>query len=110
MQPSQYTLTLKETRRLIGSPPTEEEKARQILKDLPMVKLKFLARKHNITLRSKKIEGMWEDRVVSPGKRQYANALAKVVPPNRIETELQEYKKPEAKKKRKRKSDDFWTW
>ena len=103
---SQHTLTLKETRRLIGSPPTEEEKAKQMLKNLPMAKLKFLARKHEIVLRSKKTETMWEDKVVPPSKRQYVNALAKVLPPDRIKTELQYYKAPERKKKKK---DEGWS-
>jgi len=102
---SQFTLTLKETRRIVGGPQTEVERAKQILNRLPMVKLKFLAKKHDIVLRSKKVENIWESKIIPPTKRQYVNALAKIVQADKVKKELLEYKPP--KTKRKKKQDDW---
>jgi hypothetical protein len=102
---SQQTLTLKETRRLIGGPLTEEEKAKQVLNGLPMVKLKHLAKKHDIVLRSKTVESFWEKKVVPPSKRQYVNALARVMRADRVKSELRSYKPPQVK--RRKKKDDW---
>lgn len=102
---SQFTLTLKETRRFTVGPKTEEEKVKQVLNSLPMIKLKFLAKKHDIVLQSKKVEDFWESKTIPPSKRQYVNALAKVVRANKVKRELLAYKPP--KVKRKKKQDDW---
>ena len=76
---SQHTLTLKETRRLIGSPETDQEKARRLLNSLTVDQLKNLAGRHGIKLRGKVVDSFLWRETQPPSKRQYVNALAKVL-------------------------------
>lgn len=105
---SQQTLTLRETRRIIGGPQTETEKARSILNGLTMDQLRFLAKKHNIVVRGKTIEGLFSDVYKPPTKRQYVTALSKVIPPGKVKVELRGYVKK--KPRRKPKTDDWSLW
>jgi hypothetical protein len=100
-------LTLKETRRFLGVPPTEEEKTKQFLANLPSAKLKYLAKKHDIVLRSKKVDSLWESKTVPPSKRQYVNALAKVAQIDALKAELEGYRPPERKPRKKK--EDGWS-
>lgn len=108
---AQQTNRLKETRRQIGMEnlPTEEERTRQFLSNLPMAKLKYLAKRHDIVLRSKKVENLWESRTAPPSKRQYVNALARIMNVDKAKSELQDYGAPVVKR-RKKKQDDWSLW
>lgn len=106
---SQRTLTFKQARKIAGGPKSAEEKKKEALGKLTMGNLKYLAKKHGVTPKGKKVEGFLYDEVKAPGKRQYVNALAKVVTPGRISTDLRG--KPKAAKRKKgKKKDDFWSF
>lgn len=76
---SQQTLSLKDVHRIIGAPDTEHDRVKRLLDCLTMNQLKDLAQEQGIKLHTKVREGLFEDTVIRPGKRQYVNALAKVV-------------------------------
>jgi len=79
------------------------------LDDLNMQQLKFLAKKHHIRLKGKVEQLMFETRKIPPSRKQYVNALAKVVSEKDIESELKEM--PEKKKRtRKKKSSSLFDW
>jgi hypothetical protein len=103
---SQQTLTLKETRRIIGGPQSMEEKSKQALNALTIGQLKYLAKKRGVKPKSTKKKGFLYDEVKPPGKRQYVNALSKVMTPAKIKADLQKRPKP-AKKKKKKPKDDW---
>lgn len=105
---SQHTLTLKETRRIIGGPKSAEEKAKEALRGLPMTQLTYLAKEHNIRLKGKTVEGFFSNEYKPPSKLQYVNALAKVLTPNKMKAELRNRKKTKVKRKRKKRSDSIW--
>ena len=76
---SQQTLSLKSVHRIIGAPETEHDRVKRLLNCLTMGQLKDLAQKQGIKLHAKVRVGFWEDIVARPGKKQYVNALSKVV-------------------------------
>ena len=71
-----------------------------------MGQLKSLAQRHGVKLHTKVQEGFFEDTVIRPGKRQYVNALAKVVRADKVKKELLAYKPPQVKRKKK---EDDWS-
>ena len=75
----------------------ESSKTKEILKGLSMEKLKLLAQKHNIKVKSR-AEGFLESCRKPPSKAQYVNALAKVVSEKEIES----------KKRRKKRNTSDW--
>jgi len=85
---SQRTLTLKETRRLIGSPETDQEKVRRLLNSLTVDQLKNLATKHGIRLRGKVVDSFLWRETLPPSKRQYVNALTKVVSIRQVQAQM----------------------
>ena len=85
---SQQTLSLKSVRRMIGAPETEHDRVKRLLDSLTMKQLKDLAQKHGVKLHTKVREGFFEDTVVRPGKRQYVNALAKVVTLRQVQAQM----------------------
>jgi hypothetical protein len=85
---SQHTLTLKETRRFIGSPETDQEKARRLLNSLTADQLKRLADKHGIKLRGKVVDSFLWRETLPPSKRQYVNALAKALTSRQVKVGL----------------------
>lgn len=106
---SQRTLTFKQARKIAGGSKTPEEKTKDALSELTMSDLKYLAKKHGVTPKSRKVEGFLYDEVKAPGKRQYVNALAKTITPGKIGAELR--RKPKTvKRKKKSKKDDFWSF
>jgi len=85
---SQQALSLKSVRRAIGAPETEQDKAKRMLKTFTMGQLKSLAQRHGIKLRTKVDEGLFYREVKRPGKRQYVNALAKVVTLRQVQAQM----------------------
>jgi hypothetical protein len=78
---------------------------------LTLPQLKFLADKYNIKPKGKVEEGWLEDRRLPPGKKQYVNALSKIV--NETDIELAKttlIDKPTVKKKKRSSSSTSWFW
>ena len=87
----------------------EGSQKKAVLDDLSMQKLKFLAKKHHIKLKGKVEEDWFETRKIPPTKKQYVNALAKVVSEKDINLGLK--KMPKKKKRtRKKKSTSLFDW
>lgn len=83
---------------------------REKLNELTLPQLKFLASNHNVKPRAKVVEGWIEDKKLPPGKKQYVNALSKIVTETDIEiAKTTIIEKPVAKKKR-RKTSSSWFW
>ena len=94
-------------RKLGKSSPSNETKT--ILKTLTVPQLKKLAKKHNISVRGKKVEGFFTDTIKPPTKAQYVSAISRKV----SISEIRSFKKkvpatPKPKKKRKTSND--WDW
>jgi hypothetical protein len=85
---SQQSLTLKETHRLIGSPETEQDKSRRLLNSLTVDQLKKLAERHGIKLRDRVVDNFLWPTYGPPSKRQYVNALAKVLTSRQVKVGL----------------------
>jgi len=87
----------------------ESSGTKKTLAGLSMQKLKFLAKKHHIKLKGKVEQGFFQTRKIPPTKKQYVNALAKVISEKDIESELKEM--PERKKRaRKKKTSSIFDW
>ena len=82
----------------------EVSDSKDLLKNLNMEKLKFLAKNHNIKVKGRVEEGIFRNHQKSPSKMQYVNALYKIISTNDIKSELKQM--PE-KKKKKRKSSNL---
>jgi len=97
-------------KKLGKSSPSNEAKI--ILKTLAVPQLKKLAKKHNITVRGKKVEGFFTDTIKPPTKAQYVSAISRKVSTH----EISSFKKnipatPKRKKKPKIDNDeDDWGW
>ncbi len=104
---SQNTASQRRVHRIVGIE-TEEDKAKAMLKEVPLVKLKYIAKKHDVVLHSKTIDDGWESRSLAPTRRQYVNAIAKAVGRRTITNDLNSYTPPVVKKRRKKK--DTWPW
>ncbi len=89
---SQQTLSLREVRRAAGIQETGQEQAKRVLATLTMKQLKYLAKRHHVKLRGKVVDEGWfgETSTKAPTKRRYVNALAKVIGPAGIDSELRE--------------------
>jgi hypothetical protein len=85
---SQRTLTLKETRRQIGAPETDQEKARRLLNSLTADQLKKIADRRHIKLKPKVVDNFLWPTYGPPGKRQYVNALAKALTSRQVKVAL----------------------
>ena len=97
---SMRTLSLKQARKKLGFPETQEEKAKKALQKLSLYELRYLAKSHRIKLKSRVTErGFFSDTVKAPSKRQYINALTKELTEEQINREIIEMPKQEAKKK-----------
>jgi hypothetical protein len=105
---SMRTLTLKQVRKKLGLPESQEEKAKKALKKLNLRELKYLAKNHRIRLKSRISEGFLTTTTLAPTKRQYINALAKELTEEQISKEVRNIPKQEPKKKRKPKSDSIF--
>lgn len=94
-------------KKLGSSSPLNEKKA--ILKTLTISQLKQLANKHHISVRGKKVEGLFEDSIRPPTKTQYISAISKKVSTE----EIQSFSKKApitVKRKKKSKPKDDWGW
>jgi len=76
---SQHTQTLKEVRRSIHAPETKGEKARRLLNGMTTDQLKKLAERRGIKPRGKVVDSFLWKETLPPTRRQYVNALTKVV-------------------------------
>jgi len=85
---SQSTLTLKETHRYMGRPETDQDKARRLLNSLSGDQLKNLAERHGIKLKGKVVDSFLWRETLPPSKRQYVNALAKVLTSRQVKVAL----------------------
>jgi hypothetical protein len=83
------------------------QETKQILGDLSMPQLKFLAQKHHIKVKGRVEESFLESYRKPPSKAQYVNALAKVVSEKDIDSELKKMPQVEKKRKKKRKTSDW---
>jgi hypothetical protein len=88
---------------------TPSNEAKTILKTLTVTQLKQLAKKHNITVRGKKVEGFFDVTIKPPTKAQYVNTIARKVSIQQIKS----FKKnipatPKRKKKQSTKDDWFF--
>ncbi|HKZ60899.1 MAG TPA: HNH endonuclease signature motif containing protein [Nitrososphaera sp.] len=81
-------------------------KYKDSLNSLSLPQLKFLANKHNLKVKGKTIEGLFEDHKAPPSKKQYINALSKVISDGDIE--LAKNSVTVVKPKKRRKSSSWW--
>jgi HNH endonuclease len=102
---SMQNLSLKEYRRSIGAT-TKEDETRAALKSLKLSALRFLAKKHHVSVKGRIEEGFLSDTRIPPSKSKFVNALAKVVSVDRIQAELSDM--PVPKKRRKRRESSWW--
>jgi hypothetical protein len=86
---------------------SESSKTIDILKNMPLQELKFLATKHNIRVKGRTVGGFFGDSRRPPSKRQYINALSKLSE-NEIRSRLKELPTPTKKKKKRRSSWSLW--
>ena len=101
---SMRTLTLKQARKALGlpEPNTPQDEAKKALNKLNMREIRFLVKNHRIKVKSKVEEGFFSTTVWLPSKRQYINALSKVLTSEQIAEEVKNIPKPEPKKLRKK--------
>jgi hypothetical protein len=85
----------------------ESSGTKKTLAGLSTQKLKFLAKKHHIRLGGKVEKRLFDTRRIPPSKRQYVNALAKVISEKDIDSELKEMP-VQKKKRRKKKEPSIW--
>jgi ubiquitin C-terminal hydrolase len=78
------------------------------LKELPIAKLKFLAKKFGIKVRGRTEESLFEISTLPPSKGQYVNALAKKISTEDIAQGLKNYSRPEKQKRKRRSSNSFF--
>ncbi|MFC1920631.1 HNH endonuclease [Chloroflexota bacterium] len=88
----------------IEDPKTRIKKS---LQKLNIQQLKSLATKHKVKVTGKIVENFFETFRKAPTKSQYINKLTGVVTEKEIVAVTKEVKKP-VKRKRQKKSDDFW--
>ena len=82
-------------------------KTKNILKTLTVPNLKKLAKKHNISVKGKKVESFFSDSIKPPTKAQYISAISKKVSID----EINSFKKSiptTPKRKKKRRTNDDW--
>ncbi len=82
-------------------------KVKQSLENLTLQQLKLLASKHHVKVTGYVEESLFSSRRVAPTKRQYINKLSSIVTSADLRSVPKEAPKT-AKKKRQRKSDNFW--
>lgn len=82
-------------------------KMKEALETLNIQQLKFLAKKHHISVTGQIVEGFFNSHRVAPTKRQYINRLSGVVTNSDLRSIPKEAPRT-AKRKRRRKSDDSW--
>lgn len=102
----QHTRNWKTYLKELGKIP-DNSKLKDILNDLKMDKLKFLAKKYHIKVKGTVSEGFLENSITAPSKKKYVNALAEVVTEEMIDSALKEMPEP-IKKKKRRSSSDSW--
>ena len=107
---SMQKLNLKEARKALGMPESEEELAKRVLNTLSMNQLKKLAKENFIRLKSRVEEGFFSDKVIQPTRRQYINALAKVLSADKIKASIAAMPKPERKTRQVKKKSGWSLW
>jgi len=87
----------------------EDPKARlkKLLQGLSIKQLKFLADKHQLKVKGQVVETFFDSYKRAPTKSQYINKLAGIVTEKEISSVPKETVKT-AKKKKRKKSEDFW--
>ena len=83
--------------------------AKTILKTLTVPQLKKLAKKHNISVKGKKVEGFFSDTIKPPTKAQYVSAISRKVSPQKIKS-FKKNSPVTPKRKKKPKNNDDWGW
>lgn len=106
---SMQKLNLKQAREALGMPESLEEESKRILKTLGINQLKRLANENYVKLRAKVEHGFWSDTVVRPSKRQYVNALAKILSPEQVKSKIASMPKPQTRRRQVRKKS-FWSF
>jgi hypothetical protein len=81
---------------------------KKTLKEMPIAKLKFLAKKLGVKVRGRTEESFFDTYTLPPSKTQYVNALAKKISAEDIKQGLRDYSPPEKKKRRRRCSNSFF--
>jgi hypothetical protein len=81
---------------------------KKMLKELPVAKLRFLAKKFGVKVRGRTEESLFESYSLPPSKAQYVNALAKKISAEDVAQGLKEYSPPEKKKRKLRSSYGFF--
>lgn len=89
----------------VGKQP-EGSKTKIILEGLNIRQLKFLAQKHNVKLKGRIEEGLFEDHRLPASKKQYINALTKILSDENISSELKQMS--QQVKKKRRFSNSYW--
>ncbi|MDG6953979.1 MAG: HNH endonuclease [Nitrososphaerota archaeon] len=102
---SMRTLTLRQVRSSIGLTSKEDE-AREALRALKLPALRWLAKKHHLSIMGRVEEGLFSDTRIPPSKTKFVNALAKVIPTGRVQAELAGMPVP---KKRRRRRESGWS-
>ena len=74
------------------------------LKELPLPKLKFLAKKFGVKVKGRTEEAFLSTETYAPTKTQFVNALSKKLSVEDVKNGLKEYVEPTKKKKRKKNS------
>jgi hypothetical protein len=78
------------------------------LKELPLAKLKFLAKKFGVKVRGRTEESFLDTYTLPPSKGQYVNALAKKISAEDMTRGLKGYTSPRKKKRKRRSSNSFF--
>ena len=99
-----WTRRPKQERKALGLPETAEESKKKALNGLTTTQPKYLAKKHRIKVKGRVYEDWLSSSWLSPTKRQYVNALSKVLKEESIDKELNGMPKPTKKKKRRKSS------
>lgn len=86
---------------------TETSKVKTALKSFSLAKLKYLAKENRINVKGRTEEDFLVVRQVAPSKEQFVKALSKLTQ-EKIDSDLKKMPKPEKKKKRKKRTSDYW--
>jgi len=87
---------------------SDKTELKKPLNDLPLSKLKFLAKKFNIKVKGRTEENWFSTTTICPSKKQFVNALFKKVSKEDIENVLKEFVEPIKKKKKRTKNSGLF--
>lgn len=85
-----------------------KEKLKKSLQALNITQLRALAKKHNIVVKGRIVDDIFDSYRAAPTKNQYINRLTEVVTEKEITAISKETPKTKVRKRKRKRSDDFW--